>query len=81
MYVAPEQRRRGIARALVDAALAVLGRAGIEQVRLTVTSPSTAARSLYHACGFRAVGVLPRALKDGARYLDEELLLVDLDTD
>jgi ribosomal protein S18 acetylase RimI-like enzyme len=78
MYVAPEHRRRGIARALVLAVLGELGRAGIEQVRLTVTSPSTEARSLYDAVGFRLVGVLPRALKDGPRYLDEELLLLEL---
>jgi hypothetical protein len=30
------------------------------------------------SCGFRSVAIKPRSLKVGARYYDEELMILDL---
>jgi ribosomal protein S18 acetylase RimI-like enzyme len=78
LYVAPEARRRGHGRALVVAALQRLRAAAVEQVHLGVATTSAAARRLYAEAGFLVVGVLPRAMKDGDRYLDEELMVCPL---
>ncbi|WP_437667091.1 N-acetyltransferase family protein [Sorangium sp. So ce1182] len=79
MYVAPEARGRGHGRALIDAALSrVAAIPGVEQVHLSVSVTSEAARGLYLRAGFKVVGLLPRAMKDGDRYIDEELMVRSL---
>lgn len=80
LWVAPAARRRGLARALMSAALDHLRAAGgIEQVQLLVTSSQAAARGLYVALGFTPFGFEPRAVKVGAaRYLDEEHMVLVL---
>ncbi|KYF47646.1 hypothetical protein BE08_31515 [Sorangium cellulosum] len=76
MYVAPEARGRGHGRALLDAALAgIAAIPGTEQVHLGVAATSGAARELYLRAGFQVTGTLPRAMKDGDRYIDEELMM------
>lgn len=57
--VAPEHRRRGVARALVERVLAALGTRGVRRVYLEVRESNTAARRLYEQLGFAAVGVRP----------------------
>src|SRR5262249_33830504 len=54
--VASQQRRRGIARALVDAVLEELGTRGVRTVFLEVRDSNSAARRLYAQRGFREVG-------------------------
>jgi RimJ/RimL family protein N-acetyltransferase len=49
------------------------------QLQATVASINTAARALYLEFGFRPYGFEPRALRVGARYYDQELLLLPLD--
>lgn len=70
MTVRPELRRRGIGRALVEA---VLEQARIRPetrvVQLTVSEVNGAARRLYEACGFRAFGTEPLAVRVGERFL------------
>lgn len=76
MYVAPEARGRGLARALVQE---VIRRAreldGLEQIALQVVSDNAAARDLYLSCGFEVFGHERHAMKDGERYLDEDLMV------
>lgn len=56
MGVAPAWRRRGIGARLLAAALAQAKRRGARQMFLEVAEANPAARALYRAQGFRAVG-------------------------
>jgi GNAT superfamily N-acetyltransferase len=61
LYVDPERWRRGIGRALVDAAAAELRDAGCDEAVLWVLERNDAARAFYAAVGFTP---------DGARHPD-----------
>ena len=79
MYTAPEQRGKGIGKALVAEAIAQARTiAGLEQLLLAVVTTNTAARQLYQSLGFEVYGLEPRALKQGEQYWDEELMILDL---
>jgi len=70
MMVAPHAQRQGMGRALLHACVAVAGRVpGLEQLTLSVTASNTHVVRLYESAGFRAWGLLPRAmLVDGVAY-------------
>jgi RimJ/RimL family protein N-acetyltransferase len=58
MYVAPEARRGGVGRLLVERTLAhAFGPMGLRQVNLGVNAANAPALALYEATGFRAYGV------------------------
>jgi ribosomal protein S18 acetylase RimI-like enzyme len=78
MYVAPEARRRGVAGALLDTAIARLRAAGMEQAHLAVSATAHVARRLYERRGFGVVGTLEGAMKDGERYIDEDLMVLHI---
>ncbi len=79
MYVAPEQRGRGVGKALVAEAIAQARTIpGLEQLLLAVVTTNTAARQLYRSLGFEVYGLEPRALKHGDQYWDEELMILRL---
>ncbi len=79
VFVVADQRRKGIARALIVAVLDETRKlAGLRKVHLTVSMDQPAARKLYSGLGFRSYGVEPEALKADGRYLDEELMFLDL---
>jgi ribosomal protein S18 acetylase RimI-like enzyme len=78
MYVAEEARKRGIGRALLDAAIARLGAAGVEQLHLTVSTNADPARRLYRRVGFALIGTVREAMKDGERYIDDDLMVLRL---
>ena len=73
LAVRPERRRRGLARTLVEAALADPTSAGTRRVYLEVRPSNLAARALYGSLGFSETGVRPRY------YGDEDALLMTLD--
>ncbi|MFL5869605.1 MAG: GNAT family N-acetyltransferase [Solirubrobacterales bacterium] len=52
LYVAPEARRAGLGRALVEAALDSARSRGCVRIELDVDEDNEAARELYRACGF-----------------------------
>lgn len=56
LAVRPADRRRGVARTLVEAALAELRRRGVGAVYLEVRESNAAARVLYRRLGFSEVG-------------------------
>lgn len=80
VYVAPERRGHGLGRRLLSETMA---RARtwphLESLWLDVTTVNESARALYASCGFRTAAIKPRSLKVGARYYDEELMILDLE--
>jgi ribosomal-protein-alanine N-acetyltransferase len=56
LAVAPEARRRGVGRALLDRVLGELGEAGARTVFLEVRESNQAARTLYEMNGFESIG-------------------------
>jgi RimJ/RimL family protein N-acetyltransferase len=79
MFVAPEARGHGVARALltelIRRARAV---AGLEQILLTVMSGNQPAIRLYGGAGFEPYGHAPRAMLLDDRAFDEDLMRLDL---
>lgn len=56
LAVAPEARRRGLGRALIDRMLVELAELGVRSVYLEVRESNLAARTLYDSKGFRPIG-------------------------
>ena len=72
--VAPSQRRQGIGRALMEAALAYLTEHHAEQADLEVNVTNRAAQSLYESLGFKQTKLLPHyygANRDGLQMMLE----------
>lgn len=63
--VEPEQRRRGVGRALFAELLARLERAGASEVRLEVDVRNAGAQAFYRAFGFRKLGRIPDYYGEG----------------
>lgn len=73
MYVAPEHRRKGIGRAVLEAVIAeVMPR--VDQLHLGVVTENTSAYNLYRQFGFTAYGIDPRAMRQNGR--DYDLILM-----
>ena len=70
LYVREDLRSRGIAAALVQAAIAQ-ARGEVELLGLSVIPENASARRLYERFGFVAYGTEPRAMKQGDAYYDE----------
>ena len=69
LAVAARQRRRGVGRALVDAAAAEATARGASRLTLRVLGPNAGARDLYESAGFAVEGTLR-----GEFILDGELV-------
>ena len=77
--VDPSQRRRGLGRALLAAALAYLKDNEVEQVDLEVDVSNRAAQSLYEAFGFVQSRILPHYYGPDKDGLKMELPLAQAD--
>ena len=75
LAVAPEYRRRGVARALLEAACHRLQQAGTKRLFLEVRVSNEAALALYHALGF----VLHSRRKNYYRDPDEDAYVLCLE--
>lgn len=79
VYVRPDQRGRGIAGRLLDAAVEVArGLAGVEVVHLSTAAGNEAALALYRSRGFEVWGVEPDYLRVDGRAYDEVHLALQL---
>lgn len=76
MWVAPQARGRGVAAALLDAAIAWARGYGARSLRLGVETGNAAAIALYAKAGFRETGARAPMRPGGA--LLEQTMLLDL---
>ncbi len=79
VYVDQAVRGRGLAAGLVEAAIATARQAGVRFVWLAVAIGNDGARRIYDRLGFRTFGIEPRGLLVDGEFVDEELMLLDLD--
>jgi ribosomal protein S18 acetylase RimI-like enzyme len=79
VFIRPERRHEGLARALLSHVLSYAREEGVLQVQLCVNAENARARSLYHSLGFATYGLEPRAMRVGDRYFAEEHMVVLLD--
>ncbi|MBO9476677.1 GNAT family N-acetyltransferase [Shimia sp. R11_0] len=80
LYVHPQARRAGAARALMTAAEAEARAAGILQLELCVDAENAPARTLYERLGFVQIGLRPRSVMIDGVPRDDLLMLKQLDT-
>ena len=78
MYVSAAARRRGVGRALLDAAVKQARAWGLEQVQLSVTDAAPEAKRMYEAAGFKSWGHQPRTLAWRGHFVDESHMVLDL---
>ncbi len=78
VYVRPEHRGTGMARALVEHLLDY-AKGRVVQIHLGVWSENEPAIRLYKKLGFEVYGTEPRYLFVNGRYLDEHLMVRFLD--
>jgi ribosomal protein S18 acetylase RimI-like enzyme len=79
LAVDPTERRRGLGRTLLDAALNEARRQGAHRITLRVLSVNTPARRLYESLGFVVEGVLPKEFLIDGVYVDDVLMGRPLD--
>jgi RimJ/RimL family protein N-acetyltransferase len=80
LYSDPSVRGQGIGRRLLNDAIQQCRlMPGIEVLTLSVSTESRAARQLYVDAGFRSCGVEPKALRLPDRYVDVEMMALDLE--
>lgn len=71
VYVIPEQRGGGIAKALISAAVEqAKTMAGLVVIGLSVNRENTAAIKTYEACGFVGYGVEPKGMRVEGQAID-----------
>jgi ribosomal-protein-alanine N-acetyltransferase len=76
--VPPEARRKGVAKALVAAALGVAAQSGAAACFLEVAVDNQAAGALYGALGFRLAGLRREYYLRGEERIDAFVLRLDL---
>ncbi|NKX43967.1 GNAT family N-acetyltransferase [Roseicyclus persicicus] len=79
VYLRPEARGQGRAVALMLALAGAARAEGLVQLELEVADWNAPAIAAYERAGFRRVGVMPRAMRDGTRFTDDLILVRDLD--
>ncbi|QYJ02867.1 GNAT family N-acetyltransferase [Nocardioides panacisoli] len=70
VYLAPDATGRGVGRALYDALLAELERAGVHTALAGVALPNDASEALHRACGFERLGVMRAVGRKFDRWID-----------
>ena len=77
VYVSAARRGRGVGRAMLAALLERAKRdSTLEQILLAMATCQDAARQLYRSFGFVTYGTEPNSLKVGARYIDEDHMIL-----
>ncbi len=76
--VDPGRQRRGVGRALIEAAATEARSRGARRLTLRVFSPNAAARALYESAGFEVEGVLRGEFFLGGVYVDDIVMALVL---
>lgn len=74
MSVKQSHRRKGVGKALLDAALEWAPSAGIKRIELYVYARNAPAIALYEACGFNVEGTRRGFIKEGDSFLDDVVM-------
>jgi ribosomal protein S18 acetylase RimI-like enzyme len=74
LAVDPDRQRLGIARRLVDGAVAEARRRGARKLTLRVLGHNTGARRVYERCGFVVEGVLRAEFRIDGEDMDDVLM-------
>ncbi len=78
LAVDPAQQRRGVGRALLDAAVAEARGRGVRRLTLRVLAHNEAAQRLYESAGFVVEGIQREEFLLDGRYVDDVLMALDL---
>ena len=78
LAVSPAHRRRGVGRALMEAAIREARATGARRLNLRVLGHNTDARALYARCGFEVEGVLHELFLLDGSYVDDIQLTLPL---
>jgi ribosomal protein S18 acetylase RimI-like enzyme len=78
--VAPEFQRRGVGKALLDAAADEARARGARRLTLRVLAPNEPARRLYERSGYVVEGVMRGEFFLDGEYVDDVLMALDLTT-
>lgn len=78
LAVDPGWQRRGVGRALLDAAIAEARKRDARRVVLRVLGSNAAARALYEQFGFRTEGILRQQFLLDGSYVDDVFMALDL---
>ncbi|CAM2823392.1 GNAT family N-acetyltransferase [Salinicoccus roseus] len=82
MYCSRSHRGTGMAEEVVGYLMDRIKKLeGLAVVNLAVVTENTRALSFYKKFGFRIYGTDPKAMYDGKRYYDENLMVLDLSED
>ena len=81
MYVAPEVRRQGVGRALLDGLISDIKvkHSEIVKLQINVSVAQPEAHALYKSVGFEDVGILEKELKVDGEFIDEYTMAMMLD--
>jgi putative acetyltransferase len=74
MSVKHAYRRKGVGKALLEAAIEWAPSAGIKRIELYVYARNAPAIALYEACGFVVEGTRRGFIKEGDAYLDDVVM-------
>jgi GNAT superfamily N-acetyltransferase len=74
VYTRPAWRRRGVADALLQQAIAWAGPAGLRRLNLAVVTTNATAIRAYARAGFTVYGLEPEVINTGGVYYDELLM-------
>ena len=81
MYVRSDLQGKGFGKALLSEAIDLAkSMTGLEQIELCVVTRNKQARGLYATLGFASCGTDPRALFVDGEYLDEERMVLILNS-
>jgi ribosomal protein S18 acetylase RimI-like enzyme len=77
MWVAPDARRQGVGRALIDASMQWAAQNGVFTLWLCVTQGNEPAKSLYRSFGFKETGALRPLRSSADKQMDEMEMSLD----